>query len=481
MIATSWKCSRTAPGSSWTRGLILCSCKDCAALNRTSVLLREEVFRSHPDRDHDIVTGLRNTTARIIMNSNTARTESGQTALVTLYGQLAMLGLQIDLDVPDVPLVGPQPPLIGTRLATALLDYSDDLMPRGSSHVTGRPEIVFAFGEADAADATVRISWTTSELLVRPGTHHVPVPAANAPTLVAIAASAAAAAEGIRAAVPVIAQLLDVPTQLAPYWMFPGTRDVHVELDDLIADENRDIGELDAVSGGAITQSALFCLLRVPGVSGRVRVLENDVLDMSNLNRYPLARRSNVGQAKVDVLSAYSTEAFLVSGSRQRLDESTLGTVQPFAPRMIVGVDTIPDRWFAQRAIAGGRLCVACTGLKYAVASEHLPRSACVGCGHAKDEDVPGPTPTIGFLSLWAGIAQAALLLNHGDDRRARAIEMWPLGLDQPHGINTYVPAPNPNCPLECEASRSHRVGTSTNSDLSLPKLGPTGPGIPLK
>ena len=39
-----------------------------------------------------------------------------------------MMGIGISLDIPDVPLLAPQPPLRGTRLRTALLNYGGNLI-----------------------------------------------------------------------------------------------------------------------------------------------------------------------------------------------------------------------------------------------------------------------------------------------------------------------------------------------------------------
>lgn len=73
-----------------------------------------------PGTDHRvIVDGLRATTARIISDRANIVSPAGQTTLVTLYALLAMLGLQIDLDIPAAGLARDQPPLRGSDLLTA--------------------------------------------------------------------------------------------------------------------------------------------------------------------------------------------------------------------------------------------------------------------------------------------------------------------------------------------------------------------------
>ena len=107
------------------------------ALARTALLIEVDIF---PGTDHRvIIDGLRATTARIISNRANIASPAGQTALVTLYALLAMLGLQIDLDVPAVGLATDQPPLRGSDLLAGLLDYSADLLPGGSAQQSRDP------------------------------------------------------------------------------------------------------------------------------------------------------------------------------------------------------------------------------------------------------------------------------------------------------------------------------------------------------
>src|SRR5205823_3286319 len=127
------------------------------ALSRTALLVAADVFDQTADHRH-IIDGLRATTARIVADRASLNSAAGQTALVTLYAQLAMTGLQIDMDAPDVDLLVPQPPLRGGRLLPGLVDYAADLLPGGSTNPSATPDIVFALGNAAAPDAAVRVS-----------------------------------------------------------------------------------------------------------------------------------------------------------------------------------------------------------------------------------------------------------------------------------------------------------------------------------
>lgn len=140
------------------------------ALARTALLIEVDIF---PGTDHEvIIDGLRATTARIISNRANITSPAGQTVLVTLYALLAMLGLQIDLDIPAAArLTTDQPPLRGSDLVASLLDYSADLLPGGSAQPSPIPDVTFALGDTPAPSGTVRVSgtgWTGAVGLLAP-------------------------------------------------------------------------------------------------------------------------------------------------------------------------------------------------------------------------------------------------------------------------------------------------------------------------
>lgn len=171
----------------------------------------------------------------------------------------------------------------------------------------------------------------------------------------ASALAGAAAAEALRAALPRIAAAVGIPLATAHRIDHPE----HVAIDlasvfPALANANLDpatidFGALDFVSGGAITNACLSVLLRLPSAVARTRVVEAETLDLSNLNRYQLARRSHVGLAKTELLSEYSTGGFRIAGIPLRFERETRTQILPLAPRVLVGVDHIPSRWAAQQ------------------------------------------------------------------------------------------------------------------------------------
>lgn len=82
---------------------------------------------------------------------------------------------------------------------------------------------------------------------------------------------------------------------------------------DLSMPEDLDLGEMHLVGAGAIGQ-AVAHTLAATGARGRLFAVDPEKIDLSNLQRYPLTRDSDVGAVKVDLL-------------RERLRKSSLDVV----------------------------------------------------------------------------------------------------------------------------------------------------------
>jgi len=259
----------------------------------------------------------------------------------------------------------------------------------------------------------------------------------------AMAAAAAAAADGVRAALRHISDQLGVPVPSVPGWSGELGREVDLDLHLLKSSQN--LGDVEVVSGGAITNAALFALLRVPDVGADVRVIEPDTYGTSNLNRYALGRRSQVDLPKVDILTSFGNDHIPVGGLTRRLDETFAAELGPLARNVLVGVDHIPSRWIAQRH-APGLVVVGSTSHDFVVVSAHPSHGPCAGCTHPRDDSGTGEIPTISFVSFWVGLLQALDLVRYAryPDRGACRTERYPLRLDRRRGLWVYPQAPSP-------------------------------------
>lgn len=429
-----------------------------AALARTVQLIGTDVFGTVPGTDPGlegaIVEGLTSTTVGLVADEANLSSHAGQTALVSLFALVAMMGIGIDLDIPETDVLGLQPRLRGLELRAALLSYGRALIPsaRVGRHI-GQPDLTFVLGDtlAPEGDRVLRVSGDAWRCIVARrecvGRWEGEWP------IGAFAAAATAAAEAFRCTLDSIAKNVGAPAR-PPRFTLDLDRSARLNLFVGGGVPNHlSLGDVDMVSGGAITTSALYCLTRTPNISGRIRIIEPDVIDLSNLNRYPLAMRSDCGRPKTDILKEFATERLVVDGVRERFTEESNSRIGGLTRVVLVGVDDIPSRWAVQRA-AEGWVCVAGTSHFYALVTTHRPGEPCAGCVHPRDDDMVGPIPTISFVSFWAGLMQArALLIASTKAVNEAAVNVWPLGLYGARGLHFTSIAPCPDCPVGCSAA----------------------------
>jgi hypothetical protein len=176
-----------------------------------------------------------------------------------------------------------------------------------------------------------------------------------------------------------------------------------------------------------------------------MRIIEPDLLALSNLNRYALALRWMVGWPKTCTLKSFETSSIRITGFGETFDDTTAPHLAPMAPRLLIGVDHIPSRWAAQRAATSSWVCVGASSHDFVLVSAHPAGSACAGCVHTRDEAITGEIPTISFVSFWAGLVQALELIASTAGRSpawTRSTHVWPLGLDNQRGIHQFIQDP---------------------------------------
>jgi hypothetical protein len=89
---------------------------------------------------------------------------------------------------------------------------------------------------------------------------------------------------------------------------------------------------------GAISQAALYTLLRIPGLSMHGRIVDDDVTGTSNLNRNMLTFGSDIDIPKVRVVTSRCHPALDLEPIESRFDGRA-----KLASRVLVGVDDIPS------------------------------------------------------------------------------------------------------------------------------------------
>jgi hypothetical protein len=423
------------------------------ALARTMLLLNQELFSGEAD-ERLIADALLETTVRFEADEGSLSSRAGQTALVTAFNLTARLGIGIELVAPNIPVIDLVAPLRLPGLVDALLELGDDLVPGARVRITpGEADETFAFGETGAdAEAPVRVSASdfTADLLRAPEAEsHGDLP------LGGFAGGAALAAIALEVALP----RMERATRLTARRPRPSPGPpVRIDLQELFPEFADglmlDVGDLDAISGGAITHALLFCLLRMPGLRAHVRVVEEQHADVSNVNRYALLRGSDDGRLKTEQLETVATTDLGIVGVPTLFTKETRGTILPFADRVVVGVDDVEARWWVQEENPAW-LAVGATGNHLAQLTTHVPEGPCAGCAHP----VPLPPqtiPTISFVSFWAGLLQACALVCGTRPTSSNGV-IYPFAFGGTSATGRFALAPRATCPIGCLASRNRR------------------------
>jgi hypothetical protein len=423
-----------------------------ALFTRTARLLQLDFFPSL--REEEIVAGLISRRVLIRVAPGAADSPAGQAALTTTALLVSQLGARISIEMEEVAMLRRQPPFPAREgLRAALLEGSTLLAAPFGIGGGERPDVEIVLGgEPSRGLAPVGFGISVDDFSCEVG------PGAGGPCLGTLPfgaslAAISAAAECTRAAISAIAAahgiILGAQHHLGP------PRRHRLELPRFDLGECPDLGAVDLVSAGAITNGLLAVLLRVPGLHADARVIDDDTVSIDNLNRCGLFTRASVGELKAEALAAYGDRALRLRPLRARLGEASIAGLRPLAPRIAVGVDHIPARWFVQGTWPAW-LGVGGTSHLDAVASEHRPGTPCAGCLHPTDDDTEGPLPTISFVSALAGALLAhRLLAAAAGAATALPTWAWCLALHEPRGMTAIGLAPDPRCPVGCPASRA--------------------------
>lgn len=392
------------------------------ALARTVDLVRADIF-PHTGRE-EIVDALTSVRMRLRADERNLSCAAAQSALVSTAIVAAQSGVELVLDLADVPLVGRQPPLVGSRLTDALLDLTADLITPAVLHDGREADVTIILGSTAAQGSLdLRLgSWRTGfELAAGDG---LTTPWTGEDPFAALIGGVAAGTEGFRAAMRNLAR-----SGHRPLLSHAAREPRAVRLALPRTEPSVDLGCVDVISAGAITNGMLFALLRVPGITGQLRLFDADRLEATNLNRYPLGRRSLAGQSKVSVLEGYATCDFQIAGTPARFDGELIDAVS-LNGLVVVGVDHVPSRWRVQER-APGTVVVGATSHFEIVVSEHPSGEPCAGCLYRDGDEQPGaPIPTVSFVSTLAGVLQAHRLLRClTPPARSRQVRAAPLNL----------------------------------------------------
>jgi hypothetical protein len=463
-----------------TRPLVLPAAAD--ALDRTMLLMRDDVRVDVADTR--LLDALLAPRIVLVADARNLASRAGQSALVATTLLFLRSGASVMIDAPDVLLLESQPPLVGTHLVSALV-AAGSLIMRGVTCAadvtrTGAADIAVLFGDsrwhgtaplvfvvsADALSVTMQAFASARDAIGERWSPRTRVPFGG------LAAAGLASGEGFKLVMRNLRDLAVLPEQLDAFYSV--SREANFEFDVgmgasavLLAERLElgvTLGDVDAISGGAITQSALFTLARVPGegdapsAQARMRVLEPETSDASNLNRYALLLTTALGELKVDTLAAMDLGGLTIVPYAMRYTWESLVTLEGHARSVLVGVDHIPTRWTVQRAHPEW-LGVGATSHHSAMSSEHPRGAPCAWCLHPEDSSAVRNIPTVAFVSHWAGLLLAWRLVRHRlgvtVDMRGQHEYLTPLRTDSPDSLWRSGVASRAECPNRCGRRRA--------------------------
>jgi hypothetical protein len=424
------------------------------ALSRTVLLCRDYVIDELTDED--ICRALNSMRVLCVADLRNLSSRSGQAALMTLVSLVSRMGMQVELRVPDVQLLLAQPAMLGASISDALITYSGRLMPGALIRCDSRstPDVAFVLGDTRVdreCGPYWRLSgseWSGSLAIAKTGGGWSADWTVGAMTSAALAANEAF--KFVMRRLPIRHKEESIffeASECCDFTFGPAA----------LPPNGVDLGHVDVISVGAISQAALYALLNLPDVKMAGRIYDDDATSISNLNRNMLTLTSDVGTSKVVSVTERCGTQLRLEPVAARFSENGIDQKQ-LAPRVLVGVDDIPSRWIVQRH-APRWVGLSGTSHFSLSSSAHGVGEPCCGCLHPVDDTRGGDLiPTISFVSFWAGLAMAVRLVREAlgipYTRDKQHLWMTPLRMDQRHAAMWLPVAPRRDCPVQCSASR---------------------------
>lgn len=423
-------------------------------LNRTILLCRDYV--SDEVSDASICQGFQSGRVLCVADATNLSSHSGQSCLTTVVALLSRMGMQVTLRIPEIAFIRRQSPFLGSHLRDSLLASSNNLISGATVRQDTserEPDLIFLLGDSAIEERSCpiwRLSGSEWHGTITQGATPAPRWIAEWP-IGAMTSAALAAGEAFKYVMRCLP--LRCKDDLV---FFEQSGDSTWDFGSIPIPKGKfDLGEVDIVSAGAISQAALYVLLRVPQIQIAGRIFDDDMTSPTNFNRNMLTLVGDADSQKVQLVVDRCSPEFDLTPKYQRF-LADAGEVGQIAPYVLVGVDDIPSRWQVQRC-ASGLLIVSGTSHFSISSSCHGPGEPCCGCQHPLDDlDGPAAIPTVSFISFWAGLAMAVRLMRRavGASYGVNRQHLWmtPLRMDQPHAAMWSPVAPRKDCPVHCLA-----------------------------
>lgn len=169
------------------------------------------------------------------------------------------------------------------------------------------------------------------------------------------------------------------------------------------------------IGAGAIGNAAAWALARVPG-NGRVAIVDHESVELSNLQRYVLAERSDEGQVKVDVVGRAFTRGMAAVPFPHDLHAFVEHRNHRVAA-MLLALDSAADRRAAQASLPGwiANGWTQPNDLGVSVHPSFGRGGACVACLYLPDGTVPNEDALVAeALGIADQVAEVRTILYQG-------------------------------------------------------------------
>jgi hypothetical protein len=412
------------------------------ALSRTFDLLTEVVGSESREQ---IDQALSSAVVHVVVDADDLAQPATQAAVYTLAMLVSRSGIRIEADLAPVPLAVEMPGLVGQDFSAALAIAVPRMFPGARVvRAVGQADIVVAVGVADAPPARSTIRLSCAGQTASTSRSSTAEPWAPGSSLAALASAGLGATEVHKEVLRPLAGR-QTHTLLDP-------RDGHLTVPFALREPVM-LGDVVAVSAGAIIQNMVLTLAAEPFVAGALRIMDRDKSELTNTNRCPYVLIDAIGQPKVDGVARWAPRRLGITADPRHLEAATADSIGP-GSLIVVGADDISVRHSAQE-LDPSWLGIGATSHLMVLITEHPAGEACAGCAHTTLGDDIAVIPTMSIVSFWAGYLLALRLIawTSGSPTPSDRVvgTFWPL---RPDSIVEHRLVHNPRCPL----MNRHRV-----------------------
>jgi Prokaryotic E2 family C/ThiF family len=173
------------------------------------------------------------------------------------------------------------------------------------------------------------------------------------------------------------------------------------------------LDEIVLVGAGAIGNAAAWAFSRLP-LEGVLRIVDHEVIDLGNLQRYVLAERDDEGRNKVDVVARYFNGKVRAKAHALKFEDFVVSEGYSWA-RMMLALDSSRDRRAAQASLPQWIANAWTQPGDLGVSSHDFLNGACVTCLYLPDHGLENEDAIIASaLGVPNQLMQIRALLHNG-------------------------------------------------------------------